>query len=373
MAISTPAKVGILTLAALIALALVIIWKTEIFMVGRGYEMIGSFDNIEGLTVGSEVRFRGFKAGKVLRIDPGPYDIKVYSVIDRDIKFSEDSTLRIAYDGIVGLKFLEVRPGTLEAIYAPPKLLYGIKTAGIVDFVDIGSQNLEETKRILESVRIMVENRELQESVSRTILTADKVATELEYLTVELRQTNQGIRDIVADPNFQENVKGTIRETKQTLSSANQFFESAGKIKLRASLGIDVGSKANAVRGNVDVVQSESSYFRIGMGEGPSRSPSLLDAFVASRASDRFGYRLGIISNQIGGGIAYFPSGQSALTGDLYDINNPRPDQPKVRLGYEQELVNYMDLTLKADDVLNEGSRNYSFGIRVKPPGESVF
>ena len=373
MAMSAPAKVGILTLVALIALASVIFWKTEIFMVREGYEMIGSFPSIEGLTVGSEVRYRGFKVGKVLRIDPGPYDIKVYSVIDKSIKFPTDSKLRIAYDGIVGLKYLEVRPGTSESIYVSPAVLEGIKTAGIVDFVDIGSQNLVETKLILENIRIIVENRELQESILHTVYTADKVATDLEMLTTELRQTNKGIRDIVADPAFQENVKGTIRETKQTLTSANDFFDSVGKIKLRATAGVDIGSRANAVRGNVDVVQSDRNYFRIGMGEGPARQPSLLDVLFTAKATDQFGYRLGIINNQIGGGLAFYPSVASTIRSDIYDINNPRPDYPKLRLGYEHELADYIDLALKADDLLNEGDRNYSVGIQVKPPGERIY
>lgn len=373
MTLSTPAKVGILTLIALIALGAIIVWKTEIFMVREGYELVGSFENIEGLAVGSEVRYRGFKVGKVMRIDPGPQDIKVYSIISKEIKFPEDSHLRVAYDGIVGLKFLEIRPGTSEVAYAPPKILYGIKTAGIVDFVDIGSQNLQETKKIMENIRRIVENPQLQKSIMDTIFTADRVAADLEKLTTEIRQTNKGIQDVVADPKFQENVKGTIRETEKTLSSANRFFESVGKLNIRASAGVDIGSRANAVRGNVDIIQSERNYFRIGMGEGPTRQLGLLDVLFNSKVADDFGFRLGVINNQLGGGIAFYPSDKVVFRGDIYDINNPRPNWPKVRLGYEYEMRNYMDLTIKADDVLNEASRNISVGIRVKPPGEKIY
>jgi phospholipid/cholesterol/gamma-HCH transport system substrate-binding protein len=373
MALTTPAKVGILALAALTALGTIIIWKTELFMVRRGYELIGSFENIEGLTIGSEVRYRGLKVGKVQRIDPGPHDIKVYTIVDREIKIPEDSQLRVSYDGIVGLKFLEIRPGTSVEIYVSPKVLIGVKTAGVVDFIDIGSQNLEETRKIMENIRIIIEDPELQKSVMHTIITADNVASEIEKLTAEIRQTNQGIRDIVADPKFQENVKGTIRETEKTLSSANRFFESVGKINLRTTVGIDIGTRSNAVRGNLDVIQSERNYFRIGMGEGPARQLSLLDVLFVGKMTDDFGYRLGVISNQLGGGIAYYPSELMTLRGDVYDINNPRPNLPKVRFGLEYEVVNFMDLTLKSDDTLNEDSRNVSIGVRIKPPGEKIY
>jgi len=59
----------------IILIGMVIIWKSEIFLVGQGYELRASFESIEGLTIGSEVRFRGLKVGKVPRYqDPGRFD-----------------------------------------------------------------------------------------------------------------------------------------------------------------------------------------------------------------------------------------------------------------------------------------------------------
>lgn len=373
MALSTAAKVGILTIVSLIALGMLTVWKTDIFMVREGYDMVGSFASIEGLTIGSEVRYRGLKVGKVMKIDPGPQDIRIYSVIDRKIKFPGDSYLRVAYDGIVGQKYLEIRPGTSEVAYVPGKTLPGIKTSAIVDFVDIGAQNLQESKRILEDIRIMIEDPLVRKAFYNTIYTANKVAIEFEQLTAELRDTNQGIRDVVADPEFQKNIKGTIAETNRTLTSANDFFDGMSKVNVRASAGVDIGSRANAVQGDIDIVQSEKNYFRLSMGEGPTRDIGLLDVLFNSRVSKDFGYRIGVINNQIGGGVAFFPTDRNVVRGDIYDINNPRPAWPKVRLGYDHELRSYMDLALKADDVLNEGQRNFTFGIKVKPLGSGVF
>ncbi|MBI5400108.1 MCE family protein [Candidatus Saganbacteria bacterium] len=373
MSISGSAKVGVLTIISLIVLGLVAAWKTEIFMVKSGYEMIGSFDNIEGLTVGSEIRYRGFKVGKVLKIDPTPFDIRVYSIIEQNIKFPKDSLLRVAYDGIVGQKYMEIKPGASEALYDQKNILYGVKTSAIVDFVDVGTQNLFESKRILQDIRLMIEDPALRAGITETIQSANRVALEAEHLTSELRQTNKGFQEIVTDPKFQENFKGTIRETEKTLTSANQFFNSTSKLNLRASAGVDVGSKSNAVRGDVDLMRDESNYFRLSLGEGPTRAISLLDIMFTTQPSQRFGYRLGVINNQIGGGIAFFPTTYNAIRGDIYDINNPRPNWPKIRVGYQQEFIDYMDLTLTGDDLLNDGNRNIAFGIKVKAPGNKIF
>jgi hypothetical protein len=373
MGLSTAAKVGVITLVGLVLIGIVIVWKTDILLVGRGYQLIASFDNVEGLTIGSEVRYRGMKVGKVTKIDPGPYDIKLFTVIDPQIKIPDDSTLRVAYDGIVGMKFLEIRPGTSETMYAAPEELKGVRTAAIVDFVDIGSKNLVETKAILEQVRKFVENPAIQKSFANAIFTAEKTAVEAERLVSELRQATEGIKNITADPKFQTNVKGTIQETEKTLSSANRFFEGVGKINLRTSGGVDVGSRANAVRGDVDIVQSEKTYYRLGAGEGPTRQLSVLDFLLTNKVAPNFGYRLGVINSQLGGGMIINPTPNGSLLADIYDLNNPRPNWPKVRFGYEHQLQDYMDFLLQADDVLNSNNSNIMFGIRVKPPGEKLY
>jgi hypothetical protein len=252
--------------------------------------------------------------------------------------------------------------------------LTGLRTAAIVDFVDIGSKNLEETKAILENVRKIIENPALQHAFTDAVYTADNAAKNIEKLTEELRETNRGIKDIVGDPKFQANVKGTIAATDQTLSSANKFFENIGKVNMRASGGVDVGSRANAVRGDVDIIQSENTYYRVGFGEGPSRLPGLLDFLLTNKVDARFGYRLGVINSQLGGGVIYKPSANGGdVVADVYDINNPRPNNPKVRVGYEHQMQDYMDLLLQADDILNANNSNFMFGIRVKSPGEKLF
>ncbi|NQT29271.1 MAG: MCE family protein [Candidatus Saganbacteria bacterium] len=373
MAMSKTAKVGLLAIIALLALSVVIIWKTDIFMISKGYDLIGSFYDIEGLTIGSEVRYRGYTAGKVMKIDPGPQAIVLNAIIEKDVHFPSDSTLRISYDGIVGQKFLEIRPGSSEVAYQPPNVLYGKKTASIVDFVDLASQNLEETKEILANVLAMVGDPQLHQAITNTILTANRVALDIEALTQELRATNNGIQQIVADPEFQENVKQTMQETKETLEGASNFFKSVEQTQIRTSAGVEVGTRYNSVRGDIDILQGPKNYFRLGIGEGPNPDVSLLDVLFNSKINKDFGFRLGVINNHIGGGVALYSSKGAVVRGDIYDINNPRPNWPKVRLGYERQMVDYLDLTVGADDILNEGARNFSLGIRVKSPGDVIY
>jgi len=364
MKLTTAAKIGLFTLISLVCLALIITWKSNLLLVGTGFDLVGTFPNVEGLTVGSEVRYRGLNVGKIMKIDPGPKDIKVYAVIKRGLLLPEDSQLRVGFDGLVGMKYLEIKPGVSGVAYQSGKMLQGISTAGLVDFVDIGAQNLVETKQILMTLRKIIDDPRLQQAFKNAVFTADEAATDIKLLAQELRMTNDGIRKVTNDPKFQEAVKGTAIETNKTLSNANNFFESFGKLSLKPSADIQYGTVFNTIRGNIDVVQSPENSLRIGMGEGPTRNLSLLDIELNRLIYPNFGLRLGMINTYLGGGFDYFPTQKIMLSGDLYDFNNPKPNSPKLRATAKYLMFDYGSVFLQADDFIN-AARNYSLGVSI--------
>lgn len=367
---SNQIKVGALVVAALIVLGCIVTWKSALLISLNGYEMIGSFQNVEGLTTGSEIRYRGFKVGKVMRIDPGPSDIKAYCIIDKSIQFPEDSILRVSFDGLVGLKFLEIRPGKSENLYRPHGILYGKTTAGIVDFVDMGTQNLVETKKILIAIRDIVEKPAIQQAFINAVLNIEKATVEINRLVEQLQAATASVNKIVGDKDFQENFKGTIASTNKTLSSANQFFTGFSELQLKPSADILVGGIANEVKGNIDVKSGGNNFLKMSVGEGPTRNMSLLDLQIATAVANNLGLRIGMINTHLGGGLDYKMSDKFTLSGDVYDINNPKPNNPKVRLTGEYKFIDYANILFRADDIFNGWNTNYSIGIRVKGRGD---
>lgn len=363
---SNQAKVGMMVVLALILLGSIVTWKSSFLLKLSGYEMIGSFQNVEGLTVGSEIRYRGFKVGKVIRIDPAPEDIRVFCVIDKGIKFPTDSYLRVAFDGLVGLKFLEVRPGKSAVLYRPHQILYGKSTASIVDFVDMGTQNLVETKKILVAIKDIVEKPEIQHAFINAVLNIEKATIEINRLTKQLQAVAAAVNNIVGDKNFQENFKGTVATTNKTLSSANQFFEGFSSLKAVPSGDILFGTTANQVKGNLDIKAGENNSLMMSMGEGPTRNIALLDLQISNIVAKNLGLRIGMINTHLGGGVDYYMTNKLTLSGDIYDLNNPRPSNPKLRLTGKYSIEDYVDLMLQADDFFNGNNANYSIGFRVK-------
>ena len=86
--------------------------KAEVGKV-QGYEITASFDRIDGILSGSDVRMSGIKIGTVTAsfLDPKTYFAKVSMNISSDIKIPEDTSISVSSDGLLGDKFLALSPG----------------------------------------------------------------------------------------------------------------------------------------------------------------------------------------------------------------------------------------------------------------------
>lgn len=85
-----------------------------------GYEVSAAFLKVGGLTDGSDVRLNGVKIGTVsdLTLDYETYDAVVKMSIRSDIKLPVDSVASIGSSGIIGGKFVAIRPGGEKDVVA---------------------------------------------------------------------------------------------------------------------------------------------------------------------------------------------------------------------------------------------------------------
>ncbi|MEI7941978.1 MAG: MlaD family protein [Candidatus Riflemargulisbacteria bacterium] len=174
-------KVGLFVFFALLVLSVGIIWKSSLLLRANGYVIIGSFDSVNGLLPGAEVRYRGFLVGTVSGIDPDPYTISVKLYVKRGINITEGSSLRVDFDGLIGEKYINIIPNTATNKYLKPgATLRGHTAAGLVDFVNTGTQNLNETKQILEVFRKIFTNKKSEESIQQFILNMDSITSKLD-------------------------------------------------------------------------------------------------------------------------------------------------------------------------------------------------
>jgi phospholipid/cholesterol/gamma-HCH transport system substrate-binding protein len=86
----------------------------------NGYDLIARFNRVDGVAVGSDVRVSGVKVGVVraVTLDPETYLAEVTLTIDGNVRVLDDSTARIATDGLLGGSFVSIEPAGMDVL--PP-------------------------------------------------------------------------------------------------------------------------------------------------------------------------------------------------------------------------------------------------------------
>ncbi|MDR3224288.1 MAG: outer membrane lipid asymmetry maintenance protein MlaD [Holosporales bacterium] len=91
-------------------------YRTSGEKINDGYVLVARFDDIGGITVGSDVKLNGIKIGVVgnVKIDEN-YQARVELLIKWDVQLPNDSSAAITSDGLMGNKFISIVAGFPES------------------------------------------------------------------------------------------------------------------------------------------------------------------------------------------------------------------------------------------------------------------
>ena len=186
-------KVGIASFLMLAILAGLLIWKSGVFYRLDGYEIIGEFGSVNGLVNGADVRYRGSKVGKVYIIDPTPRTVRVHFRVESSIQIPKNSIVKIYFDGLIGEKFLNIIPNPNETeMLKDGGVMQGTASAGLAEFVELGAQNLETTKSLLQTYEKLLVSPKVLDSVGNTIKSVEKITQDLAILSNTLSGAGGG-------------------------------------------------------------------------------------------------------------------------------------------------------------------------------------
>jgi phospholipid/cholesterol/gamma-HCH transport system substrate-binding protein len=134
--------VGIFVLVGILCLAYLSIklGKMEI-LGGDNYKVSAAFDSVSGLKSGASVEIAGVEVGRVDRIvlDPaGSYRAQLYLQIRNGIKLQDDVIASVRTRGIIGDKFILLKPGGSEKILSAGGRIRDTESA--VDLEDLLSK-----------------------------------------------------------------------------------------------------------------------------------------------------------------------------------------------------------------------------------------
>ena len=104
-----------------------------------GYLLSARFNRADGIGLGSDVRLSGVSVGKVVEQRLAPDFRAILTVrIAANIKLTADTAAAIQTDGLLGAKYIELKPGGDDAVLTPgQEIAYTQDSMVLEDLVDM--------------------------------------------------------------------------------------------------------------------------------------------------------------------------------------------------------------------------------------------
>ena len=103
---------------------------------GDSYDLVARFQRVDGVDVGADVRVSGVKVGVVrsVELDPETYLARLTLSIESGVEVLDESTARIATDGLLGGAYVAIEPAGFEPLTAGGEIP---NTQGSVDLLTL--------------------------------------------------------------------------------------------------------------------------------------------------------------------------------------------------------------------------------------------
>ncbi len=185
---------AVCTVLLLIVLGLLLVPKLR--EAGDVYYVNFRNTSVNGLFVGSSVRYQGVDIGKVTRIEVNRQDlnsIHVYIKIERGFPIKTDTTAVLALAGITGVRFIDLRGGSRDAVRLRARgeipMGRGLeeKAGDIVTNIDaaVNSFNNLLSKENLDRIDTFLENAKKSSATISRVLDAKRDKLESTFDNVE--------------------------------------------------------------------------------------------------------------------------------------------------------------------------------------------
>jgi phospholipid/cholesterol/gamma-HCH transport system substrate-binding protein len=117
-------SVGFLILLGLGLFGGLVLWLRGVQLGNRSYQILVEFPNVQGIQIGTPVRYRGVNVGKISQIKPGSNGVElVLEITPADLVISRDVTIEANKSGLIGEAIVDITPRSMlskAAIAANP-------------------------------------------------------------------------------------------------------------------------------------------------------------------------------------------------------------------------------------------------------------
>ena len=222
-------KVGLVALIIASFAGAFVFWQNNIVQQFSGYDVKVRFDNIGSLIIGAEIRYRGFKVGRVTEISPKPTHVDVVFWVHGDLKITKGSTFKILFDGLVGENYLSIVPNSNTAQEVPRgQLQYGTAGSDLANFIDIGAESMVHVKVILAELKEIFVGTDLLKNIDSLVSNSQKISDNLMGMTNHSNQKN--IERILSDVALITGELSAVISTQNSTVVSEKLLDAGQKI-----------------------------------------------------------------------------------------------------------------------------------------------
>lgn len=419
---STEAKVGSFTLAALALLGFMLMHIGGFGFGGeKGYEVHAAFAQVNGLKPGNLVRYAGVDVGKVSAVTPEDDGAKATLLIHEGIKIPAGAVVSVSSDGLMGEKFVSISPGdaALEGYLNPGDTVSGHEQRGFDHLTATADDVLRDMQKLVKSLNAIFGDERLRNALIDSASNAKEVTENLNRMSevmarmainneADLRamvgnlavmsnsmmsaaarvdamlydldnggQTTADMREAIANLNSTSRrveamaaaMEGvvtdpeTANDIRETLRNARGVSEKADRMLNRVS-GVSAEASAEVLYGahrymtNADLKIHTSPSDFILLGVSDIGGDDKTNLQVGT-GNDKLTGRAGILENKPGIGVDSYLNPALKVSLDAYDPNDLR-----MRLRAQYEFAPDTFLVGQTNDINKSGDRESFIGVR---------
>jgi phospholipid/cholesterol/gamma-HCH transport system substrate-binding protein len=212
------------------------------------HDLVETRDNITGLNVQAQVRYRGIRVGRVesIRLDPTDARTTLLEIsVPRYIPLTRGTVARLGHQGVTGIAHVLLEDDGKDPTPLPPDGGGGARIAMrdslVQELTDVGGDVLRQARDLLSGMNDLLrpENRQ---AISRTL-------ANIEASSQHVRETSERLQQALG-PDALRRVDSIMLQTERTAAQAAPFFAEARGLVARLNTASE---KFEATLGNVNL------------------------------------------------------------------------------------------------------------------------
>lgn len=212
-------------MAAIGAILTSILTLGNVQFFSRNHRYFVDFKNVEALPPKAAVKVAGVEIGKVRKVQLVEGRARVTIDIDPDVVVFEDATAQVDSTGIIGTKFIELKPGTPDLAELPSKsTIRGVEGVSLNQMLTKLSSLFESDEKHGDAVNNFKETMANIRNITRALNQAmGSHGTEMEEIVMNVRDLTASIKV------FSAHLEEISTEKKEDFKMAIEKFRGVGE------------------------------------------------------------------------------------------------------------------------------------------------